>query len=130
MPKVCTYATRFLAWWGICLYLLQLGARRSLFDRGDIPNMLLALKYESRLRGCFAWNHFRHRVEVIRKTPWCLPEWWEAAGLTPVGYREIRDADIAEFGTYLTQVYDFGACAMQASRVAIHTAAITTASMD
>jgi hypothetical protein len=26
----CTYATRFLAWWGICLYLFQLGRRRQL----------------------------------------------------------------------------------------------------
>ena len=45
--------------------------------RGDIPNMSLALRYEPRLKGCFAWNDFRHRVEVVRKTPWCLPEWWE-----------------------------------------------------
>jgi len=28
--EACTYATRFLAWWGICLYLLQLGSRRQL----------------------------------------------------------------------------------------------------
>ena len=26
----CTYDRRFLAWWGLCLYLLQLGARRQL----------------------------------------------------------------------------------------------------
>jgi hypothetical protein len=26
----CTYETRFLAWWGICLYLFQLGSRRQL----------------------------------------------------------------------------------------------------
>jgi hypothetical protein len=26
----CTYDTRFLAWWGLCLYLLQLGSRRQL----------------------------------------------------------------------------------------------------
>jgi hypothetical protein len=30
VPQACTYATRFLAWWGIALYLLQLGARRQL----------------------------------------------------------------------------------------------------
>ena len=30
MQDACTYATRFLAWWGICLYLLQLGSRRQL----------------------------------------------------------------------------------------------------
>ena len=30
MPEACTYATRFLAWWGLSLYLLQLGARRQL----------------------------------------------------------------------------------------------------
>jgi hypothetical protein len=29
-PEARTYATRFLAWWGICLYLLQLGSRRQL----------------------------------------------------------------------------------------------------
>jgi hypothetical protein len=26
----CIYCTRFLAWWGLCLYLLQLGSRRQL----------------------------------------------------------------------------------------------------
>ena len=88
--------------------------------RGDIPNMSLALRYEPRLKGCFAWNDFRHRVEVIRKTPWCLTDWWEAADLTPVGHRALRDADMAELGNYLTQIYDFGACAMAASRAAIH----------
>jgi hypothetical protein len=29
-PDACTYSTRFLAWWGLCLYLLQLGSRRQL----------------------------------------------------------------------------------------------------
>src|SRR5262249_52493334 len=91
--------------------------------RGDIPNVSLALRHEPRLKGGFAWNNFRHRVEVTRKMPWCLPEWWEAAELTPVGHRFLRDADIAELGTYLTQTYDFGACAMQASRAAIHATA-------
>jgi DNA polymerase I-like protein with 3'-5' exonuclease and polymerase domains len=90
--------------------------------RGDIPNMSLALKFEPRLQGCFAWNDFRHRVEVVRKTPWCLSEWWETE-TTPIGHRALRDADIAEFGNYLTRTYDFGACAMGASRAAIHTAA-------
>jgi hypothetical protein len=28
--EAITYATRFLAWWGICLYLFQLGSRRQL----------------------------------------------------------------------------------------------------
>ena len=91
--------------------------------RGDIPNMSVALKYEPRLKGCFAWNDFRHRVEVVRKTPWCLPEWWETTCLTPVGYRALRDADITELGNYLTHTYDFGACAMGASRASIHTEA-------
>jgi hypothetical protein len=32
-PEAITYATRFLAWWGIALYLCQLGSRRQLdFD--------------------------------------------------------------------------------------------------
>ena len=91
--------------------------------RGDIPNMSLALRYEPRLKGCFAWNDFRHRVEVIRKTPWCLADWWETTALTPVGHRALRDADMAEFGNYLTAAYDFGACAMGASRAAIHAVA-------
>ena len=46
--------------------------------------------------------------------------WWETADLTPVGNRALRDADMAKLGNYLTQVYDFGACAMAASRAAIH----------
>jgi hypothetical protein len=91
--------------------------------RGDIPNMLLALKYEPRLKGCFAWNGFRHRTEVVRKMPWCLSEWWESTCLTPVGYRALRDADITKLGSYLTYTYDFGACGTSASRAAIHTEA-------
>jgi hypothetical protein len=29
-PQACTYPTRFLAWWGLLLYLLQLSSRRQL----------------------------------------------------------------------------------------------------
>jgi hypothetical protein len=29
-PEACTYTTRFMAWWGLALYLLQLGSRRQL----------------------------------------------------------------------------------------------------
>jgi hypothetical protein len=93
--------------------------------RGDIPNITLALEHESRLKDCFAWNKFRHRVEVVRKTPWCLPEWWEPDNLTPTGHRAVRDADIAKLGNYLTETYDFGACAMKASRDTIHAVAET-----
>jgi hypothetical protein len=33
VPEACTYPTRCLAWWGLALYLLQLGSRRQLdFD--------------------------------------------------------------------------------------------------
>ena len=36
VPDACTYSTRFLAWWGLALYLLQLGSRRQLdFDLRD-----------------------------------------------------------------------------------------------
>jgi hypothetical protein len=36
VPDACTYRTRFLAWWGLALYLLQLGSRRQLdFDLRD-----------------------------------------------------------------------------------------------
>ena len=36
VQDACTYATRFLAWWGLCLYLFQLGSRRQLdFDLRD-----------------------------------------------------------------------------------------------
>jgi predicted P-loop ATPase len=88
--------------------------------RGDLPNIALALEHEPRLKGCFAWNDFRYRTEVIRKTPWCLPEWWETICLTPVGHRALRDGDIVELGNYLVRTYDFGACAPQSSRLAIH----------
>jgi hypothetical protein len=30
VQQACTYSTRFLAWWGIALYLLQLSSRRQL----------------------------------------------------------------------------------------------------
>jgi hypothetical protein len=35
VQEACTYETRFLAWWGIFLYLLQLGSRRQLDFRLD-----------------------------------------------------------------------------------------------
>jgi len=36
VQEECTYATRFLAWWGLALYLFQLGSRRQLdFDLRD-----------------------------------------------------------------------------------------------
>jgi hypothetical protein len=36
VPEACTYETRFLAWWGLCLYLFQLGSRRQLdYDLRD-----------------------------------------------------------------------------------------------
>jgi len=34
-PDACIYETQFLAWWGILLYLLQLGSRRQLDFRLD-----------------------------------------------------------------------------------------------
>jgi hypothetical protein len=43
VPEACTYATRFLAWWGLCLYLLQLGSRRQLdYDLRDGGPQVLA----------------------------------------------------------------------------------------
>lgn len=45
VQEACTYPTRFLAWWGLLLYLLQLGSRRQLdFDLntdgpGVLPNL-------------------------------------------------------------------------------------------
>ena len=100
---------------------LKLAGRNAGYSyRGDIHNMSLALRYEPRLKDCFAWNDFRHRVEVIRKTPWCVEEWWDAANLTPVGHRALHDADMAKLGNYLTSTYDFGPCPMQACRNAIH----------
>jgi hypothetical protein len=36
LPQLCTYSTRFLAWWGLSLYVLQLGSRRQLdYDLRD-----------------------------------------------------------------------------------------------
>ena len=36
VPQACTYPTRFLAWWGLSLYLFQLGSRRQLdYDLRD-----------------------------------------------------------------------------------------------
>jgi DNA polymerase I-like protein with 3'-5' exonuclease and polymerase domains len=99
--------------------LKKAGANAGYNYRGDIHNMSLALGYEPRLKDCFAWNDFRHRVEVIRKTPWCVEEWWDATCLTPVGHRALRDADMANLGNYLTSTYDFGPCPMQACRNAI-----------
>jgi hypothetical protein len=36
VPEACVYSRRFLAWWGLALYLLQLGSRRQLdYDLRD-----------------------------------------------------------------------------------------------
>src|SRR5262245_10288055 len=45
LPEACTYPTRFLAWWGLALYLLQLGSRRQLdYElRGGGPQVLANL---------------------------------------------------------------------------------------
>jgi hypothetical protein len=46
VPEACTYPTRFLAWWGVLLYLLQLGSRRQLdyeLDAADNPQLLANL---------------------------------------------------------------------------------------
>src|SRR5439155_7332278 len=41
--EACTYGTRFLAWWGISLYLFQLGSRRQLdYDLRDGGPQVLA----------------------------------------------------------------------------------------
>jgi hypothetical protein len=43
VPEACTYSTRFLAWWGIALYLFQLGSRRQLdYDLRDGGPRVLA----------------------------------------------------------------------------------------
>jgi hypothetical protein len=43
VPSACTYDRRFLAWWGLHLYLLQLGARRQLdFELRDGGPRVLA----------------------------------------------------------------------------------------
>jgi hypothetical protein len=44
-PEACVYPTRFLAWWGLALYLLQLGSRRQLDDelRDGGPHVLANL---------------------------------------------------------------------------------------
>ena len=45
VPEACVYPTRFLAWWGLLLYLLQLGSRRQLDYQlnTDGPQMLANL---------------------------------------------------------------------------------------
>src|SRR5271156_5962922 len=43
VQEACIYSTRFLAWWGIALYLLQLGSRRQLdYDLRDGGQQVLA----------------------------------------------------------------------------------------
>jgi hypothetical protein len=43
VADACTYSTRFLAWWGLSLYLLQLGSRRQLdYDLRDGGTPVLA----------------------------------------------------------------------------------------
>jgi hypothetical protein len=43
VPEACTYPARFLAWWGLALYLLQLGSRRQLdYDLRDGGPRVLA----------------------------------------------------------------------------------------
>ena len=43
LQEACIYSTPFLAWWGLCLYLLQLGARRQLdYELRDAGPQVLA----------------------------------------------------------------------------------------
>lgn len=43
VQEACTYETRFLAWWGLSLYLFQLGSRRQLdYDLRDADTQVLA----------------------------------------------------------------------------------------
>ena len=91
--------------------------------RGDKMNIELALKFDGRLKGRFAWNAFRNRVEVVQHTPWCNPDWWSTSNLTPRGYRRLRDTDIVRLGNYLTAEYDYGDCSLTACRVAINAVA-------
>src|SRR5437879_9458709 len=43
VQDACTYDTRFLAWWGLSLYVLQLGSRRALdFELRDGGARVLA----------------------------------------------------------------------------------------
>src|SRR5947208_678030 len=43
VQEACVYSTRFLAWWGIALYLLQLGSRRQLdYDLREDGTQVLA----------------------------------------------------------------------------------------
>ena len=110
---------------------LKMAGRNAGYNyRGDIHNISLALRYEPRLKGCFAWNDFRHRVEVMRKTPWCVEEWWDAANLTPVGHRALHDADMAKLGNYLTGTYDFAPVRCKRAATRITPKPKTTSSMS
>ena len=103
--------------------LKRAGRNAPYLYRGEKTNIELALKFEARLRGRFAWNAFRNRVEVVQRTPWCNPDWWSTSNLTPRGYRPLRDTDITRLGNYLTESYDYGDCSLTACRVAINAVA-------
>jgi hypothetical protein len=86
MPQLCTYSTGFLAWWGIALYLLQLGARRQLDyelrDSGTQAQVLanlnrLAQTQQTTLPVHDTLDHFlghvplsgweRHRTQMVQR---------------------------------------------------------------
>ena len=74
VPEACTYATRFLAWWGIGLYLLQLGSRRQLdYDlRDGGPQVLTNLNRlaETRQTTLPVHDTLDHFLGHVRRAGW------------------------------------------------------------
>ena len=93
--------------------------------RGEKYNLVLSLSYEPRLRGLVAWNAFRERTEIIRRSPWCQDEWWALALLSPMGFRAITDEDYVGLSNFLVEHYDFGDAAPSVCRLAANAVART-----
>lgn len=73
VQELITYDRRFLAWWGICLFLLKLGSRRQLdFDLADSESFVLA--NVNRLAGTHqdslpVHNTLRHFIGHVSSRP-------------------------------------------------------------
>jgi hypothetical protein len=79
VPQLCVYSTRFLAWWGIALYLFQLGSRRQLdYElRQDGPQVLANLNRlaETEHKSLPVHDTLDHFLEHVPLAGW---EWLRA----------------------------------------------------
>jgi hypothetical protein len=92
-PDACIYPTRFLAWWGLALYRLQLGSRRQLdfklHPRGTpVLDNLNRLAGTNQLQIAFILLQLLEQGSLLRRlvAEWQRPPWQLLGGLMNVAW--------------------------------------------